>query len=73
MYWDANNLYSWVIPQYLAVAKFEWLDASIINQYIILSQADDADYGYVLEVDLSYSSQLYHLHNEYPFSQKILT
>lgn len=44
------------------------IETSKIDENGIFSQPDNADYDYVLEVDLHYADHLSHLHNEYPLA-----
>lgn len=46
-----------------------WSDLSNIEiiQREIMDVADDAEYGYILEVDLEYPEYLHDQHNDYPF------
>ena len=66
MYWDANNLYGYNMSEYLPCAEFEWIIPENIDEAFISRLEDDADYGYVFEVDIDYPAQLHELHNEYP-------
>lgn len=64
MYLDANNLYGWAMSQSLPTHGFQWVDPSTD----VLTIPDDSDEGYILEVNLSYPSDLHNLHNEYPLA-----
>ncbi|GBM93216.1 hypothetical protein AVEN_143159-1 [Araneus ventricosus] len=61
MYWDANNLYGWVMSQHLPTHVFSWTPEHV--DY--LNIPDDSDIGYILEVDLEYPPELHHLHSCY--------
>ncbi|CAH0562755.1 unnamed protein product [Brassicogethes aeneus] len=63
MYFDVNNQYGWAMSQYLPFGGFDWVDANID----VTSIPDDANEGYMLEVDLSYPEQLHDLHKDIPF------
>ena len=67
-YLDANNLYGWAMWQPLPTGGFKWINCdgfepkNIVN---VLSKNDK--YGYLLEVDVKYPSELHDLHNDIPF------
>ncbi|KAB0797904.1 hypothetical protein PPYR_08897 [Photinus pyralis] len=65
MYNDINNQYGWSMSQYLPYGGFEWVDSNID----ITTIPDDADEGYILEVDLEYPQHLHDAHTDLPFSQ----
>ena len=66
VYLDKNNLYEWAMSQPLPTSNFQWVeDLTALN---VLEVPDDADTGYILEVDLEYSSHLHDGHNEYPLA-----
>jgi hypothetical protein len=52
MYYNANNLYGWGMSQLLATGGFEC--ANIVTEEEIVRHPDDAEKGYILEVDLEY-------------------
>lgn len=62
MYLDANNLYGWAMSQCLPTGKFEWVD--IDTDFNV---SDDAEYGFILEVDLEYPKELHDSHSDLPF------
>lgn len=64
LYFDANNLYGWAMSEALPLRDFRWCDTDINIQEI----ADDAETGYILEVDLEYPDYLHISHNEYPLA-----
>ena len=70
-YFDANNLYGWVMSKKLLVNGFKWLDTSetsnIINEYFIKNYDENNDKGYILEVDVKYPKRLHELHSDLPF------
>ena len=67
-YWDANNLYGWVMSQKLSVNNFEWVqDTSQFNEDFIKSHNEESDEGYFIEVDVQYPEKLHELHNDLPF------
>ena len=64
MYLDANNLYGWAMSQKLPSGNFHWIPC---HEYINLDSYDEnSAKGLILEVDLEYPPELYHLHNDYP-------
>lgn len=72
IYFDVNNLYGWAMTQSLPISNYSWYyDEDLSNvqniQRIILNTPNDADYGFLLEVDLEYPKELHDLHNDYPF------
>ena len=73
IYLDSNNLYGRSMCQYLPHGDFEWVDASTLNEDIILAISDTAEEGYVLEMDLEYPQELYDLHNDYLVAPERMT
>ena len=63
-YLDANNLYGWAMSQPLLTGGFKWVDIGI-DQICELSKKED--YGYILEVDVNYRTEIHDSHNELPF------
>ena len=43
------------------------------QQRMILNTSDDAEYGYILEVDLDYPAEIHDAHNDYPLAAEHLT
>lgn len=68
IYLDANNLYGWAMSHALSESDFRWLSEREIQQLDVSQVADDADYGYVFEVDLEYSQELHEHHSDYPLA-----
>lgn len=62
IYLDANNLYGWAMSQYLPIGEFEWVDTNTNFRV-----EDDADYGFILEVDLEYPTKVHDSHSDLPF------
>ena len=58
-----NNLYGWVMSEYLPYREFEWIEN--INKFDVNSINEKSDTGYFLEVDLEYPDELHELHNDY--------
>ena len=67
MYWDINNQYGWSMSNYLPYGEFEWVEDEHFKELNILNVADDAEVGYILEVDLEYPEELHNLHRDIPF------
>jgi len=64
---DANNLYGYAMQKYLPQCNFEWVtDTIFLTSEFILNHPDDANIGYVLEVDLDYPASLHDKHSCYP-------
>jgi len=68
VYLDANNLYGYAMNQPLPTGEYSWLSEQEIQQLDISAVPDDADFGYLLEVDLHYPPHLHDLHNCYPLA-----
>lgn len=64
MYFDVNNLYGWAMTQYLPHSNFEWI--AIDNIEKVIATTDDSQYGYLIEADIEYPTELHNLHNDYP-------
>ena len=61
-----NNLYGWVMSEYLPYGRFKWLKN--IDKFDIMSINDKSLIGYFLEVDLEYPEELHKLHNDFPLA-----
>ena len=68
MYLDANNLYRWAMSQPLPTHGFYWTDS--VDVTVV---SDDADEGYILEVDLEYPTSIHDIHSDYPLEPESLT
>lgn len=66
VYVDCNNLYGYSMMQHLPIRGFKWCEEEFDTEKI-LNIADDADMGFMFEVDLGYPEKLHDLHNDYPF------
>ena len=66
MYWDMNNLYGTVTSFDYLPEGFKWLSKEEINSFDIYSVKKNSNIGYILEVDLHYSKEMHHIHNDYP-------
>lgn len=71
-YLDSTNLYGWGMSQPLPTGSFKWLNETDIQNLEIQNLDDNADIGYILEVDLDYPNNLHDLHNELPFCPESL-
>lgn len=71
-YLDINNLYGTIMSDPLPEKDFKWLTLEQIDQFDVSSIADDAQSGYILEVDLEYPSYLHDQHSDYPLAQETL-
>ena len=67
IYVDANNLYGWAMCQPLPVGGFKY-DKRTWNEDDILCLEDEAEDGYIFDVDLYYPEELHDLHNDYPLA-----
>ena len=65
-YLDKNNLYGWVMSEYLPYEKFERVKN--VDELDVMSINKKSDVGYFLEVDLEYPNELHELHNDYPLA-----
>ena len=71
LYKDANNLYGFAMIQCLPTGEFQWVkDVASFN---VMEIADDAETGYILEVDLEYPKELHDLHSDYPLAPEKMT
>ena len=66
-YLDANNLYGWAMSQPLPTGEFRWIKCDRDPNKLVEKFASKRDYGYLLEVDVSYPKELHNLHNDLPF------
>ena len=63
IYWDANNLYGWAMCESLPYKDLKFSTATLDE---VLSTDDDADTGYVLEVDLSFPKEIHEKVKQFP-------
>lgn len=63
-YFDANNEYGWSMCKYLPYKDFKWGCTEIDVTKI----SEEADTGYILEVDLEYPSELHDSHSDFPLA-----
>ena len=69
-YLDMNNLYSWVMSEYLPCGRFKWLKN--IDKIDIMSVSEKSPIGYFLEVDLKYPDESHELHNDFSLAPEKL-
>lgn len=74
IYLDANNLYGWAMNQHLPTGNYQWVNTlefytdGKINVNKIMNLQDEANTGYMFDVDLEYPKELHDLHNDYPLA-----
>ena len=56
------------MSQYLPTHGFHWLTPMEINNLIIRNLEDEADDGYIFEVDLKYPTEVHDRQNCYPLA-----
>lgn len=66
-YIDCNNLYGFSMCQPLPISDFRLLEPTEINNLDVLNISNNAEYGFILEVDLMYPDNLHDTHNDLPF------
>ena len=52
MYLEANKLYRWAMSKVLPTHGFDWLNETEIRSIDLTEVQDDAEEGFILEVDL---------------------
>ena len=63
-----NNLYACAMSQYLPINNFKWVkNINKIEERLMIIKRNSST-GYILEVDLEYSKELYEIHNNYPLA-----
>ena len=73
-YLDANNLYGWSMSRPLPQKNFlGWVTDDDIQNFDVNMVPDDADNGYILEVDLQYPEELHDLHSDFPVAPENIT
>ena len=70
MYLDANNLYGWAMSQKLPQKEFDWMTEQQLEGFDVTQVPEDADTGYILEVDLEYPEELHDLHSDLPVASE---
>ena len=72
IYLDANNLYGDAMTQYLPTGDFRLLDDDEVEALDLDSLGDEAEDGYIYEVDLEYPVKLHDMHDDYPLAPESL-
>ena len=67
-YLDMDNLYGWVLSEYLPYRKVKWLKN--VDGFDLNSFREKCLIGYFLEIDLKYPDKLHKLNNDYPLAPK---
>ena len=65
MYWDANDLYGWVMIQSLPICDFKFLSEKEVGRFDLSSIDENSLVGYILDCDLEYCKKLHDSHNDY--------
>ena len=66
IYLDANNLYGWAMSQPLPTGWFRFLQPDEVEALAPVGElSDDAEDGYIYEVDLHYPQHLHDDHDDY--------
>ena len=74
IYRGANNhAHGWAMSQYLPTKNFRWLTQEEIVAIAIHLLDDEADTGYMFEIDIKYPQWLHDLHNSYTLAPERLT
>ncbi|XP_053207029.1 uncharacterized protein LOC128391206 [Panonychus citri] len=71
LYLDVNNLYGKAMCDVLPCSAYFWVRNRDLNFY--LSVEDNAEIGYILEVDLDYPEILHDKHNDFPLAPHKMT
>ena len=72
IYLDANNLYWWAMSQSLPTHGFRFLKQDEISALKLQELSDDAEDGYIFEVDLHYPTHIHDRHDDYPLTPESL-
>ena len=74
IYLDENNLYGWAMSQPLPTGGFRFLQPDEIEALTVRvgELSDDAENGYIFEVDLNYPQHLHDAHDDYPLAPESL-
>ena len=68
LYTDANNLYGHAMIQLLPTSDFKWMAEKEVPNLDVMTTEDDAETGFIMEVDLEYPPELHNLHSDYPLA-----
>ena len=72
IYPDANNLDGWTMSQSLPTHGFPFLQQDEISTVKLQELSDDAEDGYIFEVDLHYPTHQHNRHDDYPLTPESL-
>ena len=72
IYLDANNLYGWAMSQSLPTHGFRFLQQDEISTLKLQELSNDAQDGYIFEVDPHYPTRLHDRHDDYPLAHESL-
>ena len=72
IYLDGNNLYRWAMSQSLPTHGLRFPQQDEISTLKLQELSDDADDGYIFEMDLYYPTHLHDHHDDYPLSPESL-
>ncbi len=67
-YIDANNLYGLAQMSKLPFANFKWIKEKKFNSIDWENVNTESSYGFILEVDLSYPTELHEKHDNFPLA-----
>ena len=70
-FFDVTSLYAGTMQQMLPLDSYTWNDTIILVE--VLKTRDDSDFGYFVEVDLEYPTELHDLHNDLPLAPEKLS
>ncbi|XP_053206582.1 uncharacterized protein LOC128390835 [Panonychus citri] len=66
LYLDVNNLYGKAMCDVLPIGNYKWTKPCDLEFFLTIH--DEAETGYILEVDLLYPETLHNLHNDFPLA-----
>ena len=67
VYEDVNNLYGWIMSQYLPTGDFREIKVTRSNIKTILRTPDNDDHGFLIECDLEYPNSIHEKTKHFPF------
>ena len=73
IYLDANNPYGHAMLQYLPSGGFRLLESEEVEALDLQTLSDEADDGYIYEVELHYPTKLHKQHDDYPLAPESIT
>lgn len=66
-YFDINSLYGTAMGGVLPYGGLEWVEEENVENFNVKDMDDESEFGFFLEVDLSYPEKLHNLHRDLPF------